>query len=47
MPDASLAAMPQTVSEREITRTRGRAALRVVNAVPPLKRRLFRRMGEE
>jgi salicylate hydroxylase len=43
----SLRAMEQTVGENEFARTLSRAAFRVINRLPPLKRRMFRRMGDE
>ncbi len=42
----SLAVMRQTVDERELPRTLARTAFRVINAVPPLKRRFFGRLGD-
>src|SRR5215472_6672190 len=43
----SLHAMNQTVMEDRIQLMLSRAVLRIVNCVPPLKRRVFNRMGEE
>jgi 2-polyprenyl-6-methoxyphenol hydroxylase-like FAD-dependent oxidoreductase len=43
----SLAAMEQTVGENELGRTLARAAFRVVDRLPPVKRWMFRRMGDE
>jgi 2-polyprenyl-6-methoxyphenol hydroxylase-like FAD-dependent oxidoreductase len=43
----SLAAMQQMMSEREFGRTASRAALRLINALPPLKRRFSQRLGNE
>ena len=43
----SLAAMDQTVGENEFVRTLARAAFRVIDRLPPVKRWMFRRMGDE
>jgi salicylate hydroxylase len=43
----SLRAMEQIVTESELRRAASRAAFRVVEALPPLKRRLFSRLGNE
>jgi 2-polyprenyl-6-methoxyphenol hydroxylase-like FAD-dependent oxidoreductase len=43
----SLRAMEQIVSTRELPRTLARTTMRLINAVPPLKRRMFSRMGDE
>jgi 2-polyprenyl-6-methoxyphenol hydroxylase-like FAD-dependent oxidoreductase len=43
----SLRAMEQIVSQNELRRTLSRAAFRVIEALPPVKRRLFRRLGNE
>jgi 2-polyprenyl-6-methoxyphenol hydroxylase-like FAD-dependent oxidoreductase len=43
----SLQAMNQAVMEGQFQSMRSRAVLRIINCVPPLKRRLFNRMGEE
>jgi 2-polyprenyl-6-methoxyphenol hydroxylase-like FAD-dependent oxidoreductase len=43
----SLHAMNQAVMEGPVQSMLSRAALRVVNCVPVLKRRMFNRMGEE
>jgi salicylate hydroxylase len=43
----SLAAMEQTVGENEFARTLARAAFRVIDRLPPVKRWMFRRMGDE
>jgi hypothetical protein len=43
----SLRAMEQTVGENEFARTLSRAAFRVIDKLPPLKRRMFRGMGDE
>jgi hypothetical protein len=39
--------MEQIVSQNELRRTLSRAAFRVIEALPPVKRRLFRRLGNE
>jgi hypothetical protein len=39
--------MNQAVMEGQFQSMRSRAVLRIINCVPPLKRRLFNRMGEE
>jgi 2-polyprenyl-6-methoxyphenol hydroxylase-like FAD-dependent oxidoreductase len=43
----SLRAMEQTVGENELGRTFSRAAFRVIDRLPPVKRWMFRRMGDE
>jgi 2-polyprenyl-6-methoxyphenol hydroxylase-like FAD-dependent oxidoreductase len=43
----SLAAMEQTVGENEFARTFARIGFRMIDRLPPLKRRLFSRMGDE
>jgi hypothetical protein len=43
----SLHAMNQAVMEGRVQSMLSRAALRIINCVPPLKRRMFNRMGEE
>ena len=43
----SLHAMNQAVMENRIQSMLSRAILRTINCVPPLKRRMFNRMGEE
>ena len=43
----SLHAMNQAVMEDRLRLMLSRAVLRIVNSVPPLKRRMFNRMGEE
>jgi len=43
----SLHAMNQAVMEDRIRLMLSRAALRIINCAPPLKRRLFNRIGEE
>jgi salicylate hydroxylase len=43
----SLHAMNQAVVEDRVRLMMSRAVLRIVNCVPPLKRRVFNRMGEE
>jgi 2-polyprenyl-6-methoxyphenol hydroxylase-like FAD-dependent oxidoreductase len=43
----SLRAMEQTVGENEFARALSRAAFRVIDRLPPVKRRMFRRMGDE
>ena len=43
----SLHAMNQAIREDEVQLMLSRAALRIINCVPPLKRRVINRMGEE
>jgi hypothetical protein len=43
----SLHAMNQAVMEGGIQSMLSRAVLRIINRVPPLKRQMFHRMGEE
>lgn len=43
----SLRAMERTVGENELARTLSRAAFRVVDRLPPVKRWMFLRMGDE
>jgi salicylate hydroxylase len=43
----SLAAMRQTVVDNKLALLWSRATLRAINALPPVKRRLARRLGEE
>ena len=43
----SLHAMNQAVMEDSVQLMLSRALLRLINCVPPLKRRVFNRMGEE
>jgi 2-polyprenyl-6-methoxyphenol hydroxylase-like FAD-dependent oxidoreductase len=43
----SLRAMEQTVGENEVARTLTRAAFCVIDRLPPVKRWMFRRMGDE
>jgi 2-polyprenyl-6-methoxyphenol hydroxylase-like FAD-dependent oxidoreductase len=43
----SLHAMNQAVVENHVQLMLSRAVLRIINCVPPLKRRVFNRMGEE
>jgi hypothetical protein len=43
----SLRAMEQTVGENELGRTLSRAAFRVIDRLPPVKRWMFHRMGDE
>jgi 2-polyprenyl-6-methoxyphenol hydroxylase-like FAD-dependent oxidoreductase len=43
----SLRAMEQTVGENELGRTLSRAAFRVIDRLPPVKRWMFHRIGDE
>lgn len=43
----SLRAMEQTVGENEFGRTLSRTAFRIIDRLPPVKRRMLRRMGDE
>ena len=43
----SLDAMNRAVTEDWVRLMLSRAVLRIINSVPPLKRRVFNRMGEE
>jgi 2-polyprenyl-6-methoxyphenol hydroxylase-like FAD-dependent oxidoreductase len=43
----SLHAMNQAVMEGRVQSMLSRAALRIINCTPPLKRRMYKRMGEE
>ena len=43
----SLHAMNQAVMEDRVQLMLSRAVLRIINCIPPLKRRVFDRMGEE
>jgi 2-polyprenyl-6-methoxyphenol hydroxylase-like FAD-dependent oxidoreductase len=43
----SLDAMNQAIVENRLRAMLSRMALRFINRVPPLKRRMFERMGEE
>ena len=45
--ETSLHAMNQAVMEDRVQLMLSRAVLRIINCVPPLKRRVFNRMGEE
>jgi 2-polyprenyl-6-methoxyphenol hydroxylase-like FAD-dependent oxidoreductase len=43
----SLHAMDQAITEDRVQLMLSRAVLRIINCLPPLKRRMFNRMGEE
>jgi hypothetical protein len=43
----SLHAMNQAITEDQVQLIFSRAVLRIINCVPPLKRRVINRMGEE
>jgi 2-polyprenyl-6-methoxyphenol hydroxylase-like FAD-dependent oxidoreductase len=43
----SLAAMERTVGQNEFARTFARTAFRVIDRLPPVKRWMFRRVGDE
>ena len=45
--ETSLHAMNQAVMEDRVQLMLSRAVLRIINCVPPRKRRVFNRMGEE
>jgi len=45
--ETSLHAMNQAIMEDRVQLMLSRAVLRIINCVPPLKRRVFNRMGEE